>query len=203
MKFILDELFLSPFNFSLSIYLSIKYKLFLKLNKLHTKNATGTRYPKEKPTGLPKHITIDQQSISELAKRILKDRLFQCQHFKKIARVFHSDIAKNRRVKMDGELLNKVLEYYREGSWRKILNLNETSDNKDALKLLWVWPSEQNLKFLKKTIEELNCQGITSIGCGCGLLEWIIKRSTGKYRCVSKLTSSFATVRFITLLDNS
>lgn len=80
---------------------------------------------------------------------------------------------------MDNEFLETVLYHYKQNDWQNILKLNEHSDNQTALKLLWVWPSIENLDFVKKTIEYNNCHGIISLGCGCGLLEWIIQKSTG------------------------
>lgn len=80
---------------------------------------------------------------------------------------------------MESEFLSKVLDLYEHNDWQKMLKLNEKSDNKNALKLLWVWPSMKNLEFIKNTIEENYCDGIISLGCGCGLLEWIIHESTG------------------------
>lgn len=85
---------------------------------------------------------------------------------------------------MENLFLSTVLELYREDKWEKILKLNELSDNSSALKLLWVWPSEANLNFIKTILNVYNLDGIVSIGCGCGLLEWIINRSTGKYSLI-------------------
>lgn len=81
---------------------------------------------------------------------------------------------------MESEFSSKVLELYNSKDWEKLLDLNSNSDNRDALKLLWVWPSSKNLEFIKKVIQEKECDGIISLGCGCGLLEWLIQQSTGK-----------------------
>ncbi|CAH1996995.1 unnamed protein product [Acanthoscelides obtectus] len=80
---------------------------------------------------------------------------------------------------MDGEFLYEVLELTKEENWKGVLKLNDESDKIEARNLLWVWPSEDNLRFIKDTVSNLNCVGIISIGCGCGLLEWIIEKSTG------------------------
>lgn len=80
---------------------------------------------------------------------------------------------------MESEFLTKILELYNLNNWEKILNLNENSDNEEALRILWVWPSIKNLEFIKETIQKNECTGIISLGCGCGLLEWIIQQSTG------------------------
>lgn len=82
---------------------------------------------------------------------------------------------------MENLFLNTVLDLYREDKWKEILDLNQLSDNPNALNLLWVWPSEENLNFIKTVLNEHNLGGIISVGCGCGLLEWIINKSTGEY----------------------
>ncbi|ENN70224.1 uncharacterized protein LOC109545681 [Dendroctonus ponderosae] len=76
-------------------------------------------------------------------------------------------------------LLDQVLDFYSQNDWRKVLRLNETSECKEARKLLWAWPSEDNMLFLKKALEEYGLKGVASMGCGCGLLEWIIQQFTG------------------------
>ncbi|CAG9768031.1 unnamed protein product [Ceutorhynchus assimilis] len=76
-------------------------------------------------------------------------------------------------------VLEKVLHFHSNNNWKEILRINEKSNDKNALKLLWVWPSEENLKFLESALAERNIQGVTSLGCGCGLLEWIIQAYTG------------------------
>lgn len=77
-------------------------------------------------------------------------------------------------------LKDTVLGLYHLKKWREILKLNENSSDNGALKLLWVWPDEKNLFFIKRIVNDLACEGISSIGCGCGLLEWIINEATGK-----------------------
>ncbi|KAJ8931244.1 hypothetical protein NQ314_015863 [Rhamnusium bicolor] len=89
---------------------------------------------------------------------------------------------------MDSSFLNSVLELYKDNKWKEILNLNEKSDNLNALKILWVWPSEENLYFIRKVLYEQNLDGIISLGCGCGLLEWIINKSTGPGKGSGRLT---------------
>lgn len=89
---------------------------------------------------------------------------------------------------MESNFLEIVLEHYRENDWKSILKLNEKSDNPKALKILWAWPEESNLFFLKYCLERYNIEGIMSIGCGCGLLEWIIEKCSGMLLTVMKLS---------------
>lgn len=81
---------------------------------------------------------------------------------------------------MDSEFLSKVINLHKLNDWQNILKLNEYSNNQYARKILWVWPSLPNLNFIKTAIEKNCCTGIISLGCGSGLLEWIIEQSTGR-----------------------
>nr|XP_023030258.1 uncharacterized protein LOC111518135 [Leptinotarsa decemlineata] len=105
---------------------------------------------------------------------------------------------------LDKVFMNEVLNLYQAENWRDLLKLNENSDLSCAVKLLWVWPSEENLRFIKKIVEDSGCKGITSIGCGCGLLEWIISKSTGLHVIGYEInrewwTSKYSNPQFIKL----
>lgn len=75
-----------------------------------------------------------------------------------------------------------VISFYNQNKWEKILNL-ENCDSSNAHGILWVWPSKENLFFIKKHISQNGCDGVTSIGCGCGLFEWLLHICTGKKLC--------------------
>ena len=45
--------------------------------------------------------------------------------------------------------------------------------------LLWVRPSECCLQIIGKFITQQKLKGIASIGCGTGLLEWLIQNKIG------------------------
>lgn len=80
---------------------------------------------------------------------------------------------------MANNFITAVKSLYEQNKWRELLNFNDCDSN-TAQCLLWVWPSEENLRFIHKHLTENNCEGITSIGCGCGLFEWLLHMSTGK-----------------------
>lgn len=75
--------------------------------------------------------------------------------------------------------VNDVLELYTAKDWRKIVN--KYHDYPERNKLLWVYPSEENFEFLKRNLEQLGCDHVISVGCGCGLLEWMICEATGVF----------------------
>ncbi|KAF7270583.1 hypothetical protein GWI33_016474 [Rhynchophorus ferrugineus] len=76
-------------------------------------------------------------------------------------------------------LVDKVVDFHREKDWRRILDLREQFSNEDTRKILWAWPSEENLLFLREALISEHMEGVVSIGCGCGLLEWILQQYTG------------------------
>ncbi|XP_063827087.1 uncharacterized protein LOC135076591 [Ostrinia nubilalis] len=78
---------------------------------------------------------------------------------------------------MQENLVNDVVELYKEKKWKDIVE--KYHDHPDRNKLLWVFPSEENLSFLRKHLQRLRCDKVLSIGCGSGLLEWIITEATG------------------------
>ncbi|KAM8703341.1 hypothetical protein ACLKA7_008029 [Drosophila subpalustris] len=59
-------------------------------------------------------------------------------------------------------------------NWRKLLVLGSTLDNQLKRKLLWIWPTVSDLTKFNQTLRHLGLQTVLSIGCGSGLLEWLI-----------------------------
>lgn len=79
---------------------------------------------------------------------------------------------------MEDSFINTVVKLHKTKNWRDIIQ--NYHDHPERNKLLWVYPSEENLDFLKKSLADLKCDNILSIGCGSGLLEWIIGEATGE-----------------------
>lgn len=46
--------------------------------------------------------------------------------------------------------------------------------------ILWVQPTEEDLLFIEKIMKDENISLIVSVGCGTGLLEWLIINATGE-----------------------
>lgn len=63
--------------------------------------------------------------------------------------------------------------------WKKIIQLNECYSLNEKSRFLWAWPSENCLQKLKNALLRNCVQSILSIGCGSGLLEWILEETTG------------------------
>ena len=74
------------------------------------------------------------------------------------------------------------------GDWQGIVQLYENGFTDE--KLLWFQPDSNGLNFLRKNLVELGVQGVSSIGCGSGLLEWLMSTSTGMKEPVTFFTFS-------------
>ncbi|KAH8407004.1 hypothetical protein KR222_003739 [Zaprionus bogoriensis] len=58
--------------------------------------------------------------------------------------------------------------------WSKLIALGKTLDQQLKRKILWVWPTGTDLRSLHGVLEELGIRIVLSIGCGSGLLEWLL-----------------------------
>ena len=45
--------------------------------------------------------------------------------------------------------------------------------------LVWIKPSLASLSFIKTQLTNIGLSHISSVGCGCGTLEWLIEKATG------------------------
>lgn len=67
-------------------------------------------------------------------------------------------------------------------NWRKLLQYGESLDLEIKRKVLWVWPTEENLLQIRQLFEHDSITNILSIGCGNGLFEWLLKECFSEYR---------------------
>lgn len=86
---------------------------------------------------------------------------------------------------MDDNIVNTITELYKENKWKEIAE--KYHDHPERNKLLWVYPNEENFSFLRQCLNELGSKEVVSIGCGSGLLEWMMNQATGM---LSKLNVS-------------
>ncbi|XP_055632045.1 uncharacterized protein LOC129771921 [Toxorhynchites rutilus septentrionalis] len=64
-------------------------------------------------------------------------------------------------------------------NWKKVIDLGQALPIDKRVKFLWVWPRQQDLHRIRIGLNDLNISRVISIGCGTGLLEWLITRATG------------------------
>lgn len=65
------------------------------------------------------------------------------------------------------------------GDWHGVIEIGNNFTIEERSKFLWAWPSFDCLQWLNRLFKENNIKTLLSIGCGSGLLEWLISQSTG------------------------
>ncbi|CAK9807498.1 hypothetical protein ANTQUA_LOCUS5223 [Anthophora quadrimaculata] len=80
---------------------------------------------------------------------------------------------------VDEDIDEQILMLYSEDKWKDIVNLNYVLNKTDKSRLFWVLPTTNDLHWIKELIEKYNLIGLVSIGCGCGLLEWLFQKYSG------------------------
>lgn len=63
--------------------------------------------------------------------------------------------------------------------WEGAIEIGEHFSIEERSKFLWAWPTVDCLKWMKRVFQENGIENILSIGCGSGLLEWIVSKSSG------------------------
>lgn len=63
-------------------------------------------------------------------------------------------------------------------NWQGVIDICATFSADEKSKFLWAWPTADCLKFLRSHLIENGIEAILSIGCGSGLLEWMIRQSS-------------------------
>lgn len=88
--------------------------------------------------------------------------------------------------------------------WCGVIEAGKEFSVKEKSKYLWAWPSVQCFQWLEKILNENHIERILSIGCGSGLLEWLISQTTGTHVIGLELdkswwTSPYSPQKFIEL----
>jgi len=63
------------------------------------------------------------------------------------------------------------------GDWQGIIELYE--QGMVDTNILWYQPCFDAINFLRDSLLHFSVKSVTSVGCGTGLLEWLISLSTG------------------------
>jgi hypothetical protein len=73
----------------------------------------------------------------------------------------------------------EVRECVKKRDWRKVLLLNQKYGAEVTSETLWTFPTEYCLNYLKALWKSFNITNILSVGCGSGLLEFVLRESMG------------------------
>jgi hypothetical protein len=74
---------------------------------------------------------------------------------------------------------NEVREYAKKKDWRKILLLSQKYSTNVTCEFLWTFPTPTCLNYLKALWKSFHITNILSVGCGSGLLEFVMRESIG------------------------
>lgn len=74
---------------------------------------------------------------------------------------------------------NEVREYVKKKDWRKILRSSQKYGIDVTSEVLWTFPTEYCVVYLKALWKSFNITSILSVGCGSGLLEFVLRESIG------------------------
>ncbi|KAH0535570.1 hypothetical protein KQX54_017245 [Cotesia glomerata] len=77
---------------------------------------------------------------------------------------------------MECEFEKKVSKLHEKGNYEKIIELSGSAESDEAQRLSWFWPTFNDLQWIRNLLDNFKCKGIVSVGCGTGLLEWIIQQ---------------------------
>ena len=72
-----------------------------------------------------------------------------------------------------------VVEMMRAGDWRAVLEEFKTDEKYREPLLVWIRPSLGCLEFIRRELSALDLSCVSSVGCGCGTLEWLLTAATG------------------------
>lgn len=70
----------------------------------------------------------------------------------------------------------RALEFWVQDDWESIMNMYTNEGYYDPL-LCWVRPNRDFLSFLHAELRRLSVTRVVSVGCGCGFLEWLLRRA--------------------------
>lgn len=63
--------------------------------------------------------------------------------------------------------------------WYGVIEAGKHFSVEEKSKFLWAWPTVECLQWLKTILVDNGIGSVLSIGCGSGLLEWLIEKTTG------------------------
>lgn len=76
-------------------------------------------------------------------------------------------------------LENRLMELSTANDWRAVVNVFSVCDLDQKSRFSWAWPTFDNLERLRALLDDNDIDTILSVGCGSGLLEWVIQRAIG------------------------
>lgn len=72
-----------------------------------------------------------------------------------------------------------ILALYNNHNWKDIVNLASIIDNSKQYRFFWILPTLNDLNWITTILKKNKTLGVVSIGCGCGLIEWLLQKYSG------------------------
>lgn len=83
-----------------------------------------------------------------------------------------------RECEMTTSLEECLISLSSENDWHGVIEAGKRFDVNEKSKFLWAWPNVECFEWLKAILNANKIKAILSIGCGSGILEWVIIRAT-------------------------
>lgn len=73
------------------------------------------------------------------------------------------------------ETLRRLIAH---GQWQRVIELGARHDRCERSRYLWAWPTLAAIGELGRALRAYGCERVLSIGCGAGLLEWLLQQQS-------------------------
>lgn len=139
---------------------------------------------RKKNRNISKNISNKSEEVTREERRAMSREIFLLAEFQKLP--FSIKLLFNRcgpepAVNMDKTIFeNELATLVRFKMWKSVLMLEKEFEQNVTANYLWCYPRESCLIDLKNAFNHLKIRRIMSVGCGTGLLEWILQCSLGK-----------------------
>lgn len=114
----------------------------------------------------------------------------------RVAFSYQTEKQSRGKHKMFPAISESVSKWKCSGDWRTIRQIVSQVPEDERRKFSWIWPTEECLKYLGRSLEICGITKILSIGCGSGLFEWILQESCGEFFFSVKKYSQLIFVKF-------
>lgn len=84
-----------------------------------------------------------------------------------------------REASSGAQVERVISEYIAAEDWKKVINLGQALPFEERVNYLWLWPLQNDLERIGECLRRYGIGRVFSIGCGTGLLEWLITAATG------------------------
>ncbi|XP_065073311.1 uncharacterized protein LOC135697490 [Ochlerotatus camptorhynchus] len=85
----------------------------------------------------------------------------------------------DREASSEAQVEHEISECIAAEDWKKVIDLGQTLAFGERVNYLWLWPLQSDFERIGECLQRYGIGRVLSIGCGTGLLEWLITAATG------------------------